>query len=103
MKITNASLKAALEALGRDADEVACNLYAADCTGCPASVGNCPIARYVSRYYGGARVVVFQVASVVMLDESVLYGDGVRTETPTSVWAFIRAFDRGAYPELVSA
>lgn len=83
-----------LAALGRTADEVAATLAALGMTGSQIVADYCPVARYLHDHakLGWAAVSCASIA-----------GDRFATfDTPGPVADFVRAFDRGAYPELIA-
>lgn len=81
------------------ADQVAERFAAAGVKATPGDPCDCAVARYVRLYFGTAQVFNDNDGTdfVVYADDEVFYVD---EEDP--VGEFIRAFDDGRYPQLVS-
>jgi hypothetical protein len=80
-----------LNGMGQTADEVAAFLKEKGITGRVALALHCPVAAYLSSQGGDIGGAVYtQYAS-----------QNVLVKVPEPVFAFIRAFDAGKYPELV--
>ncbi len=87
-----------LVALGGTADEIADTLDAGGWRGLQYDAEACPVSRYltaVGTRIHGAAVGTYQ-ATVHTLD-----GPVTEIDLPPAVAAFVQAFDRGDYPDLV--
>lgn len=83
-----------LAALGRTDDEVAATLRRLGITGRQFAVSHCPVANYLREHAGMAHPNVSPRA-VTTRNEHVTY-------VPAPVAGFIRAFDLGYFPDLIT-
>lgn len=81
-----------LRQLGDTADVIASVLMAKGITGYRYKNGTCPVANYLRQELGDAPLVSPFSATV----------DGVHVELPPAVNVFIREFDSGQYPALIT-
>jgi hypothetical protein len=89
--------------LGNSASSVATDLGRAGVRGTPGNTAECPMARYLHAVIGGES----SVDQVLVFDSSVrVTRVGLRpslvVSLPSAVSAFIRGFDAGCFPDLVS-
>lgn len=92
--IATMSIADYLAALGSTADAVAETLRRLGITGRPRAVNHCPVANYLREHAGMAHPNVSPRA-VTTRNEHVTY-------VPAPVAGFIRAFDLGYFPDLIT-
>jgi hypothetical protein len=92
---TPARLRALIDSLGAEPDEVCGSLLKASCRGIRGAYDHCPIAVWLEKQ--GAPLPVVQALSV-----TVCCDDGTQVSAYTSEAAkqFVELFDAGNYPEL---
>lgn len=97
MAVTANEIRAALDALGGTADEVAATLRAKGCKGYPSDPCNCPVAVYLDGHFDKRLAAVVKPSRVWM--------EGVVAETPQPVETFVLCFDDDAndrYSDLIA-
>ena len=88
----------ALQSLGSTAEDVADTLISGGWRGFPGDAGTCPVALYLTTMLPFARSAVVGVGGATVHT----VGDtDIDADLPPAVSVFVRAFDSGAYPELV--
>lgn len=92
-EITEAAVEEALAALPPTADEVAELFAEIGIKGTPGAGGHCPVANYLKQEFPADPRPVFYYDAAV--------GD-VFVPAPAHLFAFARAFDDGAYPDLIA-
>jgi hypothetical protein len=90
-----AELISQLGALGDE--QIADFLETAGVTGCPGEAACCPVANYLKSDVANVEVSV-RPDDVTVSDDATSY----ILRMPPSVWRFIRSFDQGDYPALVT-
>jgi hypothetical protein len=91
-------LTIALQSLGSTAEDVADTLISGGWRGFPGDAGTCPVALYLTT------MLPFVRSAAVGVGGATVYTVGdtdVDVDLPPAVADFVRAFDVGAYPELV--
>lgn len=104
---TDEGLRQALRALGGYRDHVAATLRRMGIKGTPCVAGQCAIAVYVERLFGGyvtvgpADVGVTRTISAVEFGEMWTEYERIEANLPAPVASFVRAYDLAQYPDLI--